>query len=113
MPVIISALLLSAHFLRAGRLLLVAISLAFPLLLLVRRRWAARAVQLVLVLGAAEWVRTALAIVHERQDAGLPWVRSVVILGVVAIFTAATALVLQLQPFKLRYSTGRRDSVLK
>ena len=58
LPVVLSALVLAAHFFRSRQLPLVAVSLALPLLLLVRERWSARVVQAGLVLGALEWVRT-------------------------------------------------------
>jgi len=44
LPVVLSALLLAAHFYRSRSLALVAISLAVPLLLLAKERWSARAV---------------------------------------------------------------------
>jgi hypothetical protein len=92
LPVIISALLLAAHFLRAGWLVLVVLSLVFPLLLLFRHLWATRAVQAILILGALEWVRTLLALIDERQVVGESWTAAAIILGSVALFTAASAL---------------------
>jgi hypothetical protein len=92
LPVIISALLLAAHFLRADQLLLVVVSLAFPLLLLPRNKWATRVVQLILFLGALEWVGTLMGIIDERQVTGESWTAAAIILGSVALFTAASAL---------------------
>lgn len=106
-PVCLSALLLAAHFLRAGLLLLVALSLVFPLLLLIRNIWAVRAVQLILAGGSLEWVRTLLALVDERQAAGRPWSTAAIILGAVAVLTAASALVFFAGPLKEWYRSDR------
>jgi len=106
LPVFLSAILLAAHFLRAQMYPLAAASLAFPFVLLPARRWSARLVQIVLVLGAIEWVRTMLMLVMARQSAGQPWMRMAIILGSVAVFTAASCLVFRLGPLKERYKLG-------
>ncbi|MDT8435218.1 MAG: hypothetical protein RRA92_00555 [Gemmatimonadota bacterium] len=93
LPVVLSAVLLAAHFSRAGSGWLVALSLAFPLLLLVRDGRAVRLVQGILVLGGLEWVRTAVRIAEGRVALGEPWLRMALILGGVALFTWASALV--------------------
>ena len=89
---IISALLIAAHNLRAGSLLLVAVSLAFPLILVFRQPWATRIVQLLLVAAAAEWLHTLLVIAEERHAAAEPWHRMAVILGLVFLFTLGSAI---------------------
>ncbi|MDP6046191.1 MAG: hypothetical protein QGG25_11325 [Phycisphaerae bacterium] len=103
LPVILSAVLLTAHFFRARMLPLAAVSLAFPFVLLVPRRWAARLVQVVLVLGALEWVRTMLMLIMVRKAEGRDWTRMAIILVVVAAITAASALVFGLEALKKRY----------
>jgi len=103
LPIIMSGLLLGAHFLRAGNILLVALSLLFPTLLLIRRAWVARLTQLILVLGAIEWVRTLLVLVDERRTAGQPWLRLVLIIGGVAALTASSALLFNCRSLRRRY----------
>ncbi len=92
-PVILSAVLLAAHYSRAGALTLALLYLACPLLLLVRRPWSARLVQFALVLGGMEWLSTTWAIARQRAELGEPWLRLVLILGTVTLFTWASALV--------------------
>ena len=92
---ILSALLIAAHCLRAGLLALVALALAFPLLLVAKRAWATRLVQGLLVLAGAEWVRALLVLAAERRAAEHPWIRMAVILGVVAALTFAAAVLLR------------------
>lgn len=81
LPVVLSLLVLAAHLFRAGVILLVLLVLVVLALLAVRRPWAARVVQGVLVLGAVEWVATLVHLARARLDAGEPVLRLAVILG--------------------------------
>ena len=91
LPVIISTLLLGAHFSRAGLPLLAVIFVLLPAILFLKRDWVARLTQVVLVLGALEWLRITLVYVAERREAGQSWVRLAAILGGVAAFTLVSA----------------------
>jgi hypothetical protein len=91
----LSLLVLGAHFLRAGNLLLVLLVVAAAALPLVRQPWATRAVQVILVLGALEWLRTLALLVGERQLAGVPYTRLAIILGAVAGFTLLSAVLVR------------------
>ena len=102
-PVVLSLVVLGAHFLRAGNLVLVASVLLLVPLLGLRRRWVARLIQVVLVLGAAEWVRTILQVAARRSEAGEPMVRMIVILGSVALVAALSALALGMGPLRRWY----------
>ena len=103
LPIFLSSILLGAHFFRARMYLPLVVSLVVLFVLLVPRRWAARLVQIVLVLGALEWIRTALMLVMARQAVGQPWTRMAIILGFVAVFTAASSLVFRIGSLKKRY----------
>lgn len=94
-PVVLSLLVLGAHFLRAGNIPLVAASLALLVLLAFHKPWAARTVQAALVLGALEWVLTLVHLADIRAQLGMPGMRMAIILGVVAAFTLASALLFQ------------------
>ena len=109
-PPVLSLLVLGAHFLRAGSPLLVLGALGVLALLFVRRRWAARTAQVVLVLGALEWVRATLALAGERVSEGVPYLRMVVILGAVAAVSAASALAFRSPALRRWYRVdGPRD----
>mgnify|MGYP001813523743 CR=1 FL=1 len=95
-PVILSALLLGAHFLRSGPTFLALLIVLFPFVLLVKRAWVARLTQVVLLLGGIEWIRTLLVFVADRREAGQPWTRLAVILGCVALFTIGSGLLFSL-----------------
>ena len=94
-PGILSLLMLAAHFFRAGWMVLVGISLGAIVLLFVRRSWSMRIVQVLLFLGALEWLRSMSLFVGERAADGLPWTRLAVILGSVASFTAFSAILFE------------------
>lgn len=110
LPVILSALLMAAHFSRADNGLLVITSLVFPLILFIRRPWVTRVAQAVLVLASVEWIRTLVAIAGRRQAVGEPWLRMAAILGAVAAITAVSALVFRNQHLRTRYGLGTGDA---
>jgi len=93
-PLILSCLVLAAHHSRGGEPGLIFMWLTLPFALLLKRRWADIAVQLMLVAGAAEWVSTIRTIVGVRQQFDLPYERMILILGGVALLTAMSGLLL-------------------
>lgn len=92
-PVVLSLLVLGAHFFRAGNVVMVAAVIVVLGLLTVPRRWAARTIQVALLLGAVEWVRTLVTLYQQRMQLGQPATRLAIILGGVALFTALSAAV--------------------
>jgi hypothetical protein len=103
LPVILSMLLLAAHFYRAGLLPLTVLCLSLPLLLLSHQAWVPRLFQVMLLLGALEWLRTLYGFVSMRLAFGEPWVRLAVILGAVALFTGLSGLVFNSRRLRERY----------
>lgn len=103
LPAALALLVLGAHFLRAGHLALVALSLALVALLFVRRPWAARIVQGALVLGALEWLRTLALLAGQRRAAGTPYLRMTLILACVALATALSLLAFRSRAVKKHF----------
>jgi len=99
----LACLLLAAHFFRAGHVLLAGASALLPLLLAVPRPWAARAMQVALVAGAIEWLRTLAEFAATRLAQGQPIARLTAILVLVALFTASSALVFRNARLRARY----------
>ncbi|MGE5162241.1 MAG: hypothetical protein ACM3O5_12095 [Betaproteobacteria bacterium] len=99
----IAALLLAAHFYRAGQVALAALSVGALVLLAVPRPWAARVLQLALLAGAIEWLRTLALFASARMAMGQPYFRLTLILVAVAAFTAASAAVFQQSALRRRY----------
>ena len=89
----VALLLLAAHFQRAGLYPLVAVSIALIGLSFVTDAWARRVLQVALLVGAAEWLRTAWVLAAHRAAMGLPYARMLVILCVVAAITLVAAVV--------------------
>lgn len=106
LPVVLSTLVLGAHFFREVSLGPVLACLAMLALLGWRRRWVARVYQVFLVGGGVVWVRTAVVLYQERQAADAPAGRMLVILGGVAVVTALSALVFESGRMQRRYSEG-------
>ncbi|MCK5065925.1 MAG: hypothetical protein KAR16_00740 [Bacteroidales bacterium] len=103
LPVLLSFGLLAAHFSRADLFPLVVISLVIPLLLLVRKAWVARTIQILLLLGAAEWIRSMFGYIEVRKSIGEDWGRLAIILIIVALLTACSGLVFRGKSLKRRY----------
>lgn len=101
--IVLSFAVLAAHFLRDGNMVLVALCLFMPVLLFFPKRAAARVLQAALVLGAIEWVWTLVTIVQHRMAVGAPYTRTAIILGAVAAFTLASALVFRMARMRRRY----------
>ena len=104
LPVVISFLLLAAHFLRAGQMVVVVLLLALLLLLFVRKYWVPWVIQMVLLLGAVEWIVTLYSVAQVRIASGEPWARMAIILGAVALFTAISSLVFRGRALQDRFS---------
>ena len=99
----IAALLLGAHFLRAGNLLLVALCLATPLLFLYKKRWSLILLQVTAYGASTSWLWAAFVLVEFRQQAGQPWTAAALILGAVACFTLVAGLLLNSRCMRERY----------
>jgi hypothetical protein len=102
--------LLGAHFYRAATWPLVALCVVLVVLLAWPRAWVARLVQGALVLGALEWLWTAGWLVQQRLTLGQPWLRLALILGAVAVFTAASALVFRSAALRARYGRAAANT---
>jgi hypothetical protein len=108
LPVIISFLLIAAHFLRANNIILSTLSLLLLLVtLFVRKPLLAKIAQGVLVLGGMEWIRTGFVLAALRIQENRPWTRLGIIIGGVACFTLASALVFFTDTLKKRYGNLR------
>jgi hypothetical protein len=107
LPVVLSLAVLGAHFLRYGSSIGVLAALLLIALLFLRRPWVARVMQVVLVLGTLEWLRTMYELGHMRALQGQPYGRMLVILGIVAAVTLCSALLFQSKTLKKMYGLAR------
>lgn len=101
---IIAAALSAAHFLRAENHVMVAISLATPLLFLRRKPASLVLLQLAAYGATANWLVVTLMLVQLRQQIGRPWTTAAVILGAVALLTLVSGLLLNARAMRARYN---------
>ncbi|MDF1574051.1 MAG: hypothetical protein P1P86_02525 [Bacteroidales bacterium] len=109
LPVILAFGLLAAHFSRSNLFPLVFVSLFLPFLLLIKRAWVARSIQLLLLLGAAEWIRAMFGYIEIRRSLGEDWGRLAIILVTVAILTACAGLVFRGKALKKSYHLDKQN----
>jgi len=83
-------LLLAAHFSRAGNPLLMVAVLGFPFLFFVRKAWILQVLQVVAYAAAIVWVFSAYEYIVIRISEGRDWLRLMIILFTVAIYSAWT-----------------------
>ena len=105
-PPVVGFVLLAAHFFRGGDQLAALISILLIILVFVRRPWAARVIQVCLVLGSVEWLRSTISLIHSRSEMGQPFLRLAIILGGVALFTALSSLVFRTSKLKGHFRFG-------
>jgi hypothetical protein len=102
-PLLMASLILGAHFLRDGFIVLVVVCVLLPLLLLIRRRWVLYLLQGYMVVGAIVWAQTTYSLVQARVAAGEAWTRMLLILGAVTLFTLWAGFLLRSPRLKERY----------
>jgi hypothetical protein len=108
-PIVLSLVVLGAHFMRYGNNIGVAGAVVLIVMLFIRQWWVARLLQIALVLGALEWAYTVWELVLLRSAHGLPYVRMVAILGIVAAVTLCSALLFQTATLKKVYRLERQE----
>jgi hypothetical protein len=108
-PAVTACVLLAGHFLRFYAFGIVGFCLLLPLLLLVRRSWAARLVQVALLLGVLVWGRAGYVFAHQRMLAGEPWGRLAIIIGGVTLYTLVAAVLFETAPLRRRYGLRTGD----
>jgi hypothetical protein len=101
----LSLLLLGAHLLHAGLWPLAVMAVLAVALLAVPRTWAARLLQVVLAFATIEWMLTAFALAQRRIAHDEPYLRLLLILGTVALFSAAAVAVFELPRLRRRFGT--------
>ena len=104
LPVFISFLLLAAHFFRAGQVVISIALLSLLGLLFLRKAWVPWVIQVILLLGTVEWLRTLYSVAQVRIELDMPWMRMAIILGVVALFTALSCLVFRSKALRRKFS---------
>lgn len=87
LPIILSYILLSAHFFRAGILYMTGLMLLLPLLLLIKKKISAIIIQIGLLFGTFVWVETFLKFMHIYNRFNMPFTKAGIIIAAVGVFT--------------------------
>ena len=104
LPLILSAVLIAAHFLRSYSLQQVFVCLAAPCLLLIKRRWGVVLLQSLSVVSALIWLFALNGIIQERIMEDRSWIASAIILGLVTLFTLYAGWLLNSPQIKNNYT---------
>src|SRR5215213_7892734 len=110
-PLIVVAaalLLLAAHLAHAGSLPLAGLAMFSIAMLAVPYRWAARTLQAVLAVATIEWALTTYTLAQMRVAHGQPYLRLVLILGLVTLFSAVATFVFELPALRRRFAPQNR-----
>jgi NAD-dependent dihydropyrimidine dehydrogenase PreA subunit len=91
---LISILVLAAHFLRSGSPGIFYSLSVCSIFLFLNRSWLNFLLSIILFAGAVVWCTTAYEIAAGRMEAGLPYIRAMIIIGIVALIDLASAYIL-------------------
>ena len=107
--IVLSLLLLGAHFLRDGNMPFVVACLILIGLLGVRHVFVARLVQISLVIGTFEWLWTLYRLREVRIAMEQPYTRMTIILAAVAAFTLCSAWLFETRTLRRVYRAGHQS----
>ena len=102
-PAIISLIIMSAHVLRTGHVVLAILLFFSSFLLLIKNKVAARVVQIILFSSGIEWLRTLYLLIQQRLAENKPMARMVIILSAVACVAFLSGLSFFTKSLKSRY----------
>ncbi len=105
---ILSSVLLAAHFSRIQQDWLALLTLLFPFILLIKKKWIIRIYQIYLVFGGIIWIERLVYLRSIRISEERPWIRLVIILGVVALITLLSAILLENRKFRRVYQFEKK-----
>jgi ABC-type phosphate transport system permease subunit len=99
----LSALLIAAHFLRSGQIVLATFCLLAPLLFLYRRRASLIALQMFSGMAVVIWLYTAGRLVMVRMAQGQSWKTAATLLVTVALASLVATLLLNGESIRAKY----------
>jgi hypothetical protein len=102
-PVIISFLLLAAHFYRRGNLIFTIIAICIPFLLFLKNKYSIYIVQIFLFAGIIVWINTYVFLKNIYDKYNVSFSKAGLILSCVILLTALSILILNFKPLKNIY----------
>jgi len=101
--IVISFLMISAHFYRANNHYLAYFLILVPFFLIIRKKYIVRFTQIILFLSSIEWWIVIYKIINIRRMYNMPWIRFSLIMSLVAVFTLLSIVVLESKIMKKIY----------
>jgi hypothetical protein len=102
-PVFLSAVMIAAHFYRSSLVILALFCLLSPLVLLLKSPWVPKFMTALLVLFALEWLRIMVSFIHQYKLQEIPYIKLVMILSSVILFTLFSSAIFRTKAMKKRY----------
>ncbi len=94
---------LAAHFSRGNHNVLAIASLLIPFLFFVKQKWVILTLEIVAYLASVIWLYGAYGYIQLRISTGDDWLRLLIIMGCVALYTAWTGFFLRSDKIKEVY----------
>ena len=92
LPAILSTFLITAHFSRAGMDTLAIVILLLPFTFFIKKPYVLRIWQFCLTIAGLIWIKTGIEIIQLRLAAEQPWLRLVIIIGLIVAFNGFAAI---------------------
>jgi len=105
LPIILAGLIFSAHLLRIYGVYPAILSLLFMVLLFIKNSWIRRLWQIYLVFATLVWINATVGFVQYRMATGMPWVRLIIIMGLIIALTVFSIFRLENKKVKEFYDT--------
>ena len=96
-------LILAAHFSRGSNNILAGLTLLIPFLFFVKQKWVIISLEVFAYVAAVVWLYGAYEYIQVRIASGDGWIRLLIIMGVVALYTAWTGFFLRSDKIKEVY----------
>jgi len=102
-PYVFMIILLAAHFSRGGNDILAVLTLLIPFLFFIKQKWVITSLEVIAYLSALVWLFGAYQYIQLRIASGDDWMRLLIIMGCVALYTAWTGFFLRSDKIKKVY----------
>lgn len=104
LPVILANILLAAHFLRFGGIILAGLILLLLLTLFIRKWWIVRLWQVILFAATLVWIETSFDLIGARMAMNAPATRLAIIMAGVVLFNVFALFWLENKKIKAHYN---------
>jgi len=103
LPVVLSVVLIAAHFYRKGQYTFAYTLIGTPVILFIKKPFSPRIIQTILFFATIQWWMTIYKIIEFRKAFNMPWLRFGLIMGGVAVFTLFSIILLESKTIKRIY----------